>query len=142
MGTRDTRAAPEEGAEAPHGAASVQEPERLTRERYPSRVRLSRGADLVQCWESGRRVRMRRLDVAWRPNSQGHARAGIVVPRFGETAVARNRLRRRVREILRRELLRTLPAVDLVVRAKPGAYTARFAELRAELADAAGRILT
>jgi ribonuclease P protein component len=84
---------------------------------------------------------MRRLDVAWRPNSQGHARAGIVVPRFGETAVARNRLRRRVREILRRELLRTLPAVDLVVRVKHGAYAARFADLRAELAEATTRIL-
>jgi ribonuclease P protein component len=84
---------------------------------------------------------MRRLDVAWRPNSQGHARAGIVVPRFGETAVARNRLRRRVREILRRELLHTLPAVDVVVRAKHGAYTARLAELRVELADAADRML-
>jgi ribonuclease P protein component len=84
---------------------------------------------------------MRRLDVAWRPNVQGHARAGIVVPRFGKTAVARNRLRRRVREIVRRELLRLLPAVDLVVRAKPAAYGARFGELRAELTDAVARIV-
>jgi ribonuclease P protein component len=141
MGPRDARAASQEGAQASHGPTSVQAPERLTSERYPSRVRLGRGADLVRCWESGRRVRMRRLDVAWRPNSQGHARAGIVVPRFGETAVARNRLRRRVREILRRELLHTLPAVDVVVRAKHGAYTARLAELRVELADAADRML-
>jgi ribonuclease P protein component len=83
---------------------------------------------------------MRHLEMAWRPNSQGHARTGIVVPRFGETAVARNRLRRRVREILRRELLASLPAVDLVVRVRRGAYTAHFAELRAELAGAAARI--
>jgi ribonuclease P protein component len=54
--------------------------------------------------------------------------------------VARNRLRRRVREILRRELFSALPAVDVVVRAKPAAYTAGFAVLRAELADAAGGI--
>jgi ribonuclease P protein component len=95
---------------------------------------------LSHCWETGRRVRLRHLDIAWRPNTQGHARMGIVVPRFGETAVARNRLRRRVREILRRELFRALPAVDVVVRAKPAAYTAGFAVLRAELADAAGGI--
>jgi ribonuclease P protein component len=85
-------------------------------------------------------VRLRHLEMAWRPNSQGHARTGIVVPRFGESAVARNRLRRRVREILRRGLLASLPAVDVVVRARRGAYTAHFAELRAELADAAARI--
>jgi ribonuclease P protein component len=83
---------------------------------------------------------MRHIDVAWRTNTQGHARTGIVVPRFGETAVARNRLRRRVREILRRELLAALPAVDVVVRAKPAAYTAGFAVLRAELAGAVGGI--
>ena len=85
-------------------------------------------------------MRTRHLDIAWRPNTQGHARTGIVVPRFGETAVARNRLRRRVREMLRREVVGALPAVDLVVRAKPAAYTAGFAVLRAELADAAGGI--
>lgn len=84
---------------------------------------------------------MRHLEMAWRPNSQGHARTGIVIPRFGETAVARNRLRRRVREILRRELLGSLPSVDLVVRARRAAYAARFAELRAELAEATGRIV-
>src|SRR5512135_49223 len=105
MGTRDTRAPSREGSQASHGAAAVETLEWLTSERYPPRARLPRGADLVQCWETGRRVRLRHLEMAWRPNSQGHARTGIVVPRFGNTAVARNRLRRRVREILRRELL-------------------------------------
>ena len=47
--------------------------------------------------------------------------------------MARNRLRRRLREILRRDLLRTLPAIDLVIRAKRSAYTASFADLRAEV---------
>lgn len=140
MGTRDARAPAQEGSQAPHGAAAVEALEWLTGERYPPRARLPRGADLVQCWETGRRVRLRHLEMAWRPNSQGHARTGIVVPRFGNTAVARNRLRRRVREILRRELLASLPAVDVVVRARRDAYTAAFAELRAELADAAARI--
>ena len=83
---------------------------------------------------------MHHLDIAWRPNTQGHARTGIVVPRFGETAVARNRLRRRVREIVRRELLGAMPAIDLVVRARRAAYTARFAALRADLMAAAARI--
>ena len=85
-------------------------------------------------------MRLRHLDIAWRPNTRGHARIGIVVPRFELTAVARNRVRRRVREILRRDLLKTLPPVDLVIRAKRGAYAARFSELRAELADASAHL--
>jgi len=55
---------------------------------------------------------------------------------YQSSAVARNRLRRRLREILRRDVLRTLPAVDLVIRAKRSAYTASFAVLRAELTGA------
>jgi ribonuclease P protein component len=50
--------------------------------------------------------------------------------------VARNRLRRRLREILRRGMLAQLPSIDVVVRAKRAAYTAPFAVLRAELAQA------
>jgi ribonuclease P protein component len=57
-----------------------------------------------------------------------------VVPRFQFTAVARNRLRRRLKEILRRHL-GSLPAVDLVVRAKRAAYAASFAILRSDLSE-------
>ena len=85
-------------------------------------------------------MRTSHLDLAWRPNPMGHPRLGVVVPRFQFTAVARNRLRRRVKEILRRDALATLPAVDVVVRAKRAAYAASFAVLRAELADLVRRV--
>jgi len=96
-------------------------------------VRLARGSELTACWEEGRRLRTSHLDLAWRPNPMGHPRVAVVVPRFQFTAVARNRLRRRLRELLRRELLARVPAIDLVVRAKRSAYAASFAGLRAEL---------
>jgi ribonuclease P protein component len=64
----------------------------------------------------------------------------IVVPRFQFTAVARNRLRRRLREVLRRGVLAALPPVDLIVRAKRAAYAAPFVKLRAELTDTMRRI--
>ena len=85
-------------------------------------------------------MRTSHLDVAWRPNPMGHPRLAVVVPRFQFTAVARNRLRRRVKEILRRNALAVLPAVDLVVRAKRGAYAVPFATLRAELVDLVSRV--
>jgi ribonuclease P protein component len=103
-------------------------------------VRLARGADLKACWDEGRHWHTPHLDLAWRPNPIGHPRMGIVVPRFQFTAVARNRLRRRLREILRRDALAQLPAVDLVVRAKRAAYAAPFAALRAELTASVTRI--
>ena len=130
----------EEGAQAPHGPPALQAPESLTGERYPRRVRLARGSELTACWEEGRRLRTSHLDLAWRPNPMGHPRLAVVVPRFQFTAVARNRLRRRVKEILRRDALPSLPAVDVVVRPKRTAYAVSFATLRAELADLVSRV--
>jgi ribonuclease P protein component len=51
--------------------------------------------------------------------------------------VARNRVKRRLREVLRREVLPRLEAaglfLDVLVRARREAYGASFAELRQEL---------
>lgn len=58
---------------------------------------------------------------------------GLIVPKFQSTAVARNRLRRRLREIWRRELQGTMAAVDVVIRARPAAYEAGFEALREQL---------
>jgi ribonuclease P protein component len=103
-------------------------------------VRLARGPELAACWEQGRRLRTPHLDLAWRPSPEGHPRMAIVVPRFQFTAVARNRLRRRLKEILRRYPVASLPVVDLVVRAKRTAYAAPFAQLRTELTASVTRI--
>ena len=68
-----------------------------------------------------------------------HPRVGIIVPRHKHSAVDRNRLKRRLREVVRLHLLPALaaaPAVDLVVRAMPEAYGATFAELVDQLVRA------
>lgn len=49
--------------------------------------------------------------------------------------MARNRLRRRLKELWRRELQHRLGPLDVVVRAGRASYRASFAELRAELLD-------
>ena len=66
-------------------------------------------------------------------NSSGHPRMGLIVPKFQASAVARNRLRRRLREIWRQELQPRQSGLDLVIRARREAYAAGFDELRAEL---------
>jgi ribonuclease P protein component len=58
---------------------------------------------------------------------------GLIIPRFQSSAVARNRLRRRLREVWRREIQAQQPATDLVIRARMSAYRASFAVLRGEL---------
>jgi len=71
--------------------------------------------------------------MIWTDNMAGHPRMGLIVPRFQASAVARNRLRRRLKELWRLELQPHQPAWDLVIRARREAYAASFAELRGEL---------
>ena len=99
-----------------------------------------RRADLDACWTAGRRLAARYVDLAWCTNAVGHPRLGVIVPRFQHSAVARNRVRRRLREIARRGPLTTLRPVDVLVRARRAAYGAAFTDLRADLAQALARI--
>ena len=71
--------------------------------------------------------------MIWADNSTGQPRMGLIVPRFRSSAVARNRLRRRLREIWRQEVQPRQPAADLVIRARRSAYLAPYRALRAEL---------
>jgi ribonuclease P protein component len=74
-----------------------------------------------------------------------HSRAGIIVPKYKHTAVERNTLKRRLRELVRLRLLPALsaePAADVVLRAFPTAYAASFASLERELVRALPSILS
>jgi ribonuclease P protein component len=82
---------------------------------------------------SGSRRRTGRLDIFWRPNALGHPRLGVVVPRLGRSAVDRNRLRRRVREHVRRFILPQIPALDVIVRPRMAAYDAAPRDLATDL---------
>jgi len=62
----------------------------------------------------------------------GHPRLGVIVPRYGANAPARNRLRRRLREGARR-LLAALAPLDLVIRARIDAYSAQPRQLAEDL---------
>ena len=107
------------------------------RERLPRGSRIRRGAEIRSLLRKGARARSAHLNVFAAPAPHSAPRFGTIVPRYGRNAVARNLLRRRLREIGRRgvlpELARRGCAVDLLVRARPGAYAARFPELEAEL---------
>lgn len=63
----------------------------------------------------------------------GFPRVGFVVPRYRHSAVERNRLKRRLRELVRIELLHRLPSSDVVLRVIPAAYDRDFAALEREM---------
>lgn len=62
-----------------------------------------------------------------------HARAGIVVPKHRHKIVERNRVKRRLRELVRIKLLPGLEGIDVLIRAKPEAYDSSFTQLAGDL---------
>jgi ribonuclease P protein component len=64
------------------------------------------------------------------------ARAGFVVPKTVGNAVTRNKVRRRLRHLVRERLAALPPATSVVIRALPGAADRGYPELAADL-DAA-----
>src|SRR6185436_1773682 len=134
LGSSSAVAPTQERAEASDGPHPLEAWGSLTaRERLRRVTRLARAADFRRCLAEGRRQRTQHLDMIWLDNATGHPRIGLIVPKFQSNAVARNRLRRQLKEIWRRDLQAELPPGDLVVRARREAYRAGFDALRAEL---------
>jgi ribonuclease P protein component len=80
------------------------------------------------------------LDVRATASPLGHPRAGVVVPRYSASAVDRNRLKRRLRELVRTRLLPVAPPADVVIRARPTAYAASLDMLEADVTRAAAQL--
>ena len=134
LGARDTVTSSQEGSQAADREDRVEARGPVTAtERLPRPHRLARSVDLKRCLEQGRRRRTRHLEFIWCDNSSGHPRMGLIVPRYQSSAVARNRLRRRLREGWRREVEGMQGSCDLVVRARREAYSASFTELRSQV---------
>jgi ribonuclease P protein component len=118
---------------------------------YPKSARLLRRADFLAVRKQGQGFADGPLAASWRPRqgaptrpaAQGMeasvARVGLTVSSKVGGAVVRNRVKRRLREAVRRELA-LLPAVDLVVVARTSAVDASVEEFRAWLRRAAARM--
>ena len=62
-----------------------------------------------------------------------HPRAGVVVPKHRHNIVDRNRVKRRLRELVRIKLLPGLQRIDVLIRAKPEAYDSSFEQLAVDV---------
>lgn len=62
-----------------------------------------------------------------------YPRVGIVVPKHRRRIVDRNQVKRRLRELVRINLLPALGGVDLLIRARPEAYGSSFEQLSADV---------
>lgn len=106
-------------------------------ERLPRATRIRRSLEIRGLLRRGKRKRTTHFDVFFAASPASHPRLGVLVPKHRHEVVERNLLKRRLRELGRTRLLPALRRagrqVDVMMRARPEAYDASFAELRAEV---------
>lgn len=102
--------------------------------RFPRRLRLTSETDLEVVRRTGKRIQTEHLEARASASLLPHPRVGIVVPKHRRRIVDRNRVKRRLRELVRTRLLPNLDLrIDLLIRAKPDAYNATFQDLAVDV---------
>lgn len=96
--------------------------------------------DLDRVRREGKALRTPSLLARVSASPLARLRVGIVVPRYGHSAVDRNRLKRRLRELVRLEVLPLKLENDVVFWAQRQAYAANFAELKSVMMSIVGRL--
>jgi ribonuclease P protein component len=97
--------------------------------------RLARGAEIRRVLRTGRSYTSAAGNARIRESVAGEHRLCVVASRQVGKAVVRNRVRRTVREIIRREIEHEVAPVDLVFRAKPGAHEMDFWAIHGAVVD-------
>ncbi len=96
---------------------SVSRPDLTAQFSFPRTDRLTSRRQFTTVYDQGRRMRGSAVTVFGLQNRLGHCRVGFTVTRKLGNAVARNRVKRVLREIFRMNRLSSTGSLDLVVNA-------------------------
>ncbi|MBI4457287.1 MAG: ribonuclease P protein component [Acidobacteria bacterium] len=96
--------------------------------------------EFLAIYEKGKKVYSRNLVLYGMANNLQSHRLGVTVSRKIGKAVVRNRIKRRFREIFRRNKTEDTPYMDLVVNARKSVTQLEFASLRDEFLGAVSRL--
>ena len=108
-------------------------PFRAGRLDFPREARLLRRGDFDAVYRAGKRRSNSHFTIFLRANQLPHSRFGFSIKKALGGAVVRNRIRRRVREIVRCHRLEIPAGWDIVIHPKSNVAKADFAALKADL---------
>ena len=120
--------------------ASVSPPESRPDQRFLRSHRLTARRQFLAVYERGRKVRCASFTVFALPNELDHCRLGVTATRKIGNAVHRNRIKRRLREIFRRNRSDLALPLDLVINAYASVITRNHADLEEDFLNGFRRL--
>jgi ribonuclease P protein component len=109
-----------------------------TTKKFPGFLKLKNSAEFQSVYKRGARKDSRSFVVFMLANGLDQSRVGLTTPRRLGMAVSRNRIRRRVREILRAAWPYFPSGWDIVVNPRRSASERKFSDLKTELLSLLG----
>ena len=103
------------------------------REEFPKAARLRKRPEFLRLSQTGKKVHAANFVIISETNDQGKTRLGITVSGKVGNAVARNRVKRLVREFFRRRRHEFLPGLDVLVIARKSAAGLSLKQVESEL---------
>lgn len=137
MGTGSTKPQAEKGPASTDSTTTQQVRRGVGKTSLGRELRLTRPRELERVRRSGRRIQTSALTVWIARGSNLQSRVAIVVALRGHSSVARNKLKRQLRHIVRTEILPNAgEPYDAIVSARSSAYLATFNTLRSLVVQA------
>jgi ribonuclease P protein component len=110
-----------------------------TDQRFPRSHRLTARRQFVEVYNRGRKARRSSFTIFGLTNDVGCCRLGLTVTRRTGSAVARNRIKRVLRDVFRRHHAQ-LPAVDLVINGHRSILSCSARNLERDFLGAVGEL--
>lgn len=110
------------------------------KESFPPQERIRKKKEFLLLYHKGRRYRGQYFNLIYLPNQLAFSRMAVVVSRKIGKAVVRNKIKRRMRELFRRNKSILTHSLDILLVAKKNIESASWSELREHYLEALGKI--
>ncbi len=111
-----------------------------TDQRFPRFCRLTARRQFLEVYQRGRKAQRPCFAVFGIPNDVGHCRVGLTVTRKVGCAVARNRIKRVLRDVFRRHRMELQPPMDIVINGYRSMLSLPSDQIERQLLDAVAEL--
>lgn len=105
------------------------------RANFPKQARLKKRPEFLNLSRWGKKIHAPHFVIITKPNNRGETRLGVTVSSKVGNAVARNRVKRFLRECFRKYRRQIVPSQDVLIIARKGAVNLSSSDVESEIRE-------